>query len=255
MTHYVVVTMQLTQSHIQRIERLYSQIVAFDDWDESKHPRAANGQFGKGGGEKAENKQAENGPFGTIYTEFRHDAQGAIEKLMKEKDGEAVAALHHSELGDIDLIWGEEGDPEKDYRGGYGLAKIAKKHPEVLNDLQGVLAQMSVDKERSGEHKARLKSADGKYRGVVRLTYENKEKKWLLTAFEKGVYVTSKTSDTASFSNVGDTALYIDNNATDEIINQRIRRYQLKTRVNKFYSRVVAFDDRDESKRQKGQRN
>lgn len=231
--------MQLTQIQIQRINHLYYVVIAQDkEWDESKHPRAANGQFGKGGGAKSEKRQTENGPFGTIYTEFRHDAQGAIKKLMEEKEGEAVAALHHSELGDIDLIWGEEGDPEKNYRGGYGLAKIAKKHPEVLNDLQGVLAQMSVDKERSGEHKARLKSADGKYRGVVRLTYENKEKKWLLTAFEKGVYVTSKTSDTASFSNVGDTALYINNNATDEIIDQKLRSYQLKIRVDNLYSQI-----------------
>ncbi|MDG6828550.1 hypothetical protein Q7352_08100 [Glaesserella parasuis] len=83
-----------------------------------------------------------------------------------------------------------------------------------------------------------LRSEDGKYRGVVRLTYEDKEKKWLLTAFEKGVYVTGKSSDTASFSNVGDTALYIDNNASDRIINQRLRDYQLKIRIDRLYSRI-----------------
>ncbi|MDW0617878.1 hypothetical protein P2G70_10145 [Mannheimia haemolytica] len=229
--------MRLSQSQIERINRLWLMMsLDSKEWDESKHPRAANGQFGKGSNNQQET--AEIGPFGKIYTNFRHDDKGAIKKLTTEKGGEAVAALSHPELGDIDLVWGEEGDPKNDYRGGYGLAKISKKHPEVLNDLQGILEQMTVDQERSGTHKARLKSADGKYRGVVRLTYENKEKKWLLTAFEKGVYVTSKTSDTANFSNVGDTALYIDNNAVDEIIDQHYRIYQQKIRINRLHSKI-----------------
>lgn len=43
--------MQFTQSQIQRINRLYFAIVALDkEWDESKRPRTANGQFGKGSG-------------------------------------------------------------------------------------------------------------------------------------------------------------------------------------------------------------
>lgn len=45
--------MQLTQSHIERINRLWLAM-SFDskEWDESKHPRAA-GQFGKGGSQSA----------------------------------------------------------------------------------------------------------------------------------------------------------------------------------------------------------
>lgn len=228
--------MHFSQTNIKRIERLLLLCACDKDWDESKHPRAENGQFGKSDKAKSKDKI---GAFGKIYTEFKHNSQGAIKKLMEEKNGEAIAALHHSELGDIDLIWGEEGDPDNDYKGGYGLAKIAKKHPEVLNDLQSILNKMSIDPSRSGKHKARLRSEDGKYRGVVRLTYEDKEKKWLLTAFEKGVYVTGKSSDTASFSNVGDTALYIDNNASDRIINQRLRDYQLKIRIDRLYSRIM----------------
>lgn len=205
-------------------------------WNEEDHKRDENGQFTS----TSSNTKQENeiGPFGKIHNEFHHNAQAAIECLMKEKDGEAVGALSHPEVGDIDLVWGEEGDPEKDYRGGYGLAKIAAKHPEVLSDLQSILNKMEVDKERSGTHKARMKSPDGKYRGVIRLTYEGKEKRWLLTAFEKGVYVTNKSSDTASFSDVGDTALYTNLNTTDKIISQRIRNFQQNQRINRLLARI-----------------
>ena len=53
--------------------------------------------------------------------------------------GEAVAALHHPEVGDIDLIWGKEGTGKSD---GYGLAKLVKYHPEVVDDLQGIYMRL-----------------------------------------------------------------------------------------------------------------
>lgn len=43
--------MRLTQSQIERINRLWLATSSDSkEWDESKHPRAANGQFGKGTG-------------------------------------------------------------------------------------------------------------------------------------------------------------------------------------------------------------
>lgn len=43
--------MRLTQSQIERINRLWlTMSLDSKEWDESKHPRAANGQFGKGAG-------------------------------------------------------------------------------------------------------------------------------------------------------------------------------------------------------------
>ena len=61
---------------------------------------------------KAEIKQDEStspntaapeiGPFGPVLRQYRHDAQGAIKALTELQDGEAVAALYHPEVGDID---------------------------------------------------------------------------------------------------------------------------------------------------------
>lgn len=62
----------------------------------------------------------EVGEHGPIFRGFYHDAAGAVRKLSELKTGEAIAALHHPDVGDIDLIWGETG---------YGLAKIAQRHP------------------------------------------------------------------------------------------------------------------------------
>jgi hypothetical protein len=118
------------------------------------------------------------GPFGPISTDFHHDAQGAITHLIEAKDGEAIGALYHPELGDIDLVWGEEGTNEHN---GYGLSKLVRWHSEVLNDLQNIVASMLVTKR--SENRVQLESAD--HKGGVRLQWDGVAKHWLLTAFEK----------------------------------------------------------------------
>ena len=68
------------------------------------------------------------GAFGDVYDQFRGNAQGAIAFLEAKQGGEAVGALHHKDVGDIDLVWGKAGTGKSD---GYGLAKLVKFHPEV----------------------------------------------------------------------------------------------------------------------------
>lgn len=140
------------------------------------------------------------GPFGPIFDGYRHDAQGAIAKLMREKAGEATAALHHPEVGDIDLVWGREPGPDAD---GYGLAKIAAKHPEVLADLQGFLSRLKKDAARSGKNRLRLSDASGQ--AVVRLEWDGQQKTWLLTAFDSRAGSGART-DTAAARLPDDTA-------------------------------------------------
>ncbi len=149
------------------------------EWDESQHPRAENGQFGSAGiGNK---KIAKNGPFGEVLTQYRHNAKAAIRALMERKDGEAVGALYHPDVGDIDLIYGSEGTPEKGFIDGYGLAKIAKKHPEVLENLQDILDDMQVRKRSAN----RVILESESHKAAVSLNWLEREKKWLLSAYEK----------------------------------------------------------------------
>lgn len=122
----------------------------------------------------------ETGAFGPIFKQFKHDAQGAIEHLRKQQTGEAVAALHHPEVGDIDLVWGKEGTKTKEYEDGMGLAKIIKKHSEVLDDLQGFVSDLSVQK----RSKNRVVLSDGSGKALVRLDWDGESKHWLLTAYD-----------------------------------------------------------------------
>lgn len=159
-------------SHGERqavLHRAYKLLAMDAEWDESKHPRAENGQFGQ------------KGAFGTVYTQFRHNARAAVARLAQEQEGEAVGALYHPQIGDIDLIWGEAGDPGRQYAGGYGLAKIMAKHPEVVDKLQEIIAGCHI-KTRS-DNRAVLESDN--YKAVVGLNWLENEKRWLLSAYTK----------------------------------------------------------------------
>ena len=134
------------------------------------------------------------GEFGPIYDQFRGKPQEAIEFLLSQKNGEAIGALNHKDIGEIDLVWGKEGTGHSD---GYGLSKLAKYHPEVLDKLQPILDDMEVVSRNAN----RVNLESPKYQAAVRLTWNNERKNWLLTAFEKRNSAIDNTTDT------GETAL------------------------------------------------
>lgn len=140
------------------------------------------------------------GAFGNIYNQFRGNAKAAIEFLKKVRGGEAVGALHHKDIGDIDLVWGKEGTGHSD---GYGLSKLVKYHPEVLENLQEILNDMRVVS--SSKNRVNLESET--HKAGVRLTWDGERKSWLLTAFKKETSASDKRTDTAATSLEGDTAL------------------------------------------------
>ncbi len=129
------------------------------------------------------------GPFGEVYTQFKGKPQEAVAFLLAKRGGEAIGALYHKEVGEIDLVWGEEGTSHSD---GFGLAKLAKYHPEVLLNLQEILSDMVVTKRSSN----RVQLESEKYKAAVRLTWDNKKKTWLLTMFEKKNSALDNTTDT-----------------------------------------------------------
>lgn len=144
------------------------------------------------------------GDFGPVFTQFKGDAQGAIKVLSELQDGEAIGALHHKDIGDIDLVWGNAGTGKSD---GFGLAKLVKFHPEVVEHLQEILDDMHIVKR--SENRINLESDT--HKAAVRLTWDKEKKKWLLTAFEKketseSIGKTTDTDDNPSDLR-GDTAL------------------------------------------------
>ncbi|MFA6859379.1 MAG: hypothetical protein WCR48_06665, partial [Bacteroidales bacterium] len=129
------------------------------------------------------------GPFGDVYDQFKGKANEAVAFLLKKKSGEAIAVLHHKDVGDIDLVWGEEGTGKSD---GFGLAKLLKYHPEILDNIQDILDDMKI----IGRSENRVQLGSDRYQASVRLTWDGAKKTWLLTMFEKKNSARNNTTDT-----------------------------------------------------------
>ncbi len=138
------------------------------------------------------------GAFGDIYNQFRGKAKEAIKFLLRKRSGEAIGALHHKEVGDIDLVWGKEGTGKSN---GFGLSKLAKFHPEVLDSLQDILDDMVVISRSANRVNLESKT----HKAAVRLEWDGEKKNWLLTAFEK-----EKPTATDRTTDIGDTELQND---------------------------------------------
>lgn len=125
-----------------------------------------------------------HGAFGDIYDQFKGKAQEAITFLSEKQDGEAIGALHHKDVGDISLVWGNDKA---------GLKKILAKHPEVTNDIQGILDDMSVVEE--SDNRIKLDSPTH-FAVVSKEIFGTPRDKWLLTAYEKKNSASDNTMDT-----------------------------------------------------------
>lgn len=156
-----------------------------DDWFAERLAGIRRGEPAGGipGLNQAERSIIDDGP---VFREFKGKTSAAIDALRKAKAGEAIGALSHPDVGDIDLIWGKGG------RNGYGLAKILERHAEVVKDLQGFISRLKI---REQNPNSIIMATEGG-EAVVRLNWKGDEKRWLLTAFEKkGPTLPSETID------------------------------------------------------------
>ena len=115
----------------------------------------------------------EIGPFGPVYRQFVGKPEAAITFLIQQKKGEAVGALHHKDVGDISIVYGNEK---------LGLAHILDKHPKLLNGIQLLLDQMIIS--TASENRIVLESVT--HRAVVsKMLGQEKTDNWLLSAYER----------------------------------------------------------------------
>lgn len=108
--------------------------MAQNEWDANKHPRDKEGKFGSGG-EKSDvstSKQEISDFLGKEFTGIK--GQAAVDKLMQEKQGHVKGAFTRKDIGDIDLIWGNEG---------MGLAHIVKRRKETNQPLGKLLSSLT----------------------------------------------------------------------------------------------------------------
>lgn len=151
---------------------------AYDEFDEIKIHRKANGQFGSGGSSK------DDEPFGKAYKEYSGKPKEAIEYLIKKKDGYVPNAIYKEGIGDIDLVWGEEGKG----KGGYGLAHIIRRRNEEGYNGEDFVKQLPdiigngkiIDRDKS---LGRLYVLNNNKEVAIRLTWDDKERNWLVSAY------------------------------------------------------------------------
>lgn len=120
--------------------------------------------------------------FGVEYTGVK--GRDAIEKLLKEKQGHVKAAFHRKEIGDIDLVWGDEKGglahaiKRRDIMRSMGTGMItgtemAKKIPDIVEN-----GKFDID-----DH-GRLKFEWEGYRVGIRPTFDGERLNWIVSAME-----------------------------------------------------------------------
>ncbi|GAA7865360.1 hypothetical protein JP0276_03680 [Helicobacter pylori] len=83
--------------------------------------------------------------FGKNYPEFALKPKEALEKLLKERNGQVAGAAYRDDLGGIDFVWGT---PKTKDSNGYGLAHIIESREKQYKKL-GLTREQA--KERTNE--------------------------------------------------------------------------------------------------------
>jgi hypothetical protein len=116
-----------------------------------------------------------------LGTEFRdYKGQDAVNKLLKEKQGYVSKAFHRNDIGDIDLIWGNEEHA--------GLAHIIKRRTEEGIVIDAFLSDLS---DVVGKGKFHKKNAMGRFEiihkgkmTIISPEYAGNKITFVLTAFK-----------------------------------------------------------------------
>ena len=134
-----------------------------------------------------EPKPVGSGVFGNIYNQFKGKVKEAFDFLMKHKGGDLLGVFHRKDVGDIDLVWGDENG---------GLAHILNKHvgegksfanvDEAMSHIQNIVETGKNDFEDGDK----IVFRKGSELVTVRKNFREGGKKiadknWVLTAYDK----------------------------------------------------------------------
>ncbi|WP_086245250.1 hypothetical protein [Campylobacter devanensis] len=138
--------------------------------------------------------------FGTNYAEFYHDGQNAIKKLLTERQGQVAGAFERKELGDIDLVWGNDK---------IGLNKIILKHSDdfksfggIENGLNEIITNGKIINENGVDTIWYKKGNDYYVVGLSKGFNGTRNNNWVITSYKKSTgYIPNEVKgDTANLS-------------------------------------------------------
>ena len=190
-----------------------------------------------------EPKPVGSGVFGNIYNQFKGKVKEAFDFLMKHKGGDLLGVFHRKDVGDIDLVWGDENG---------GLAHILHKHvgegksfanvDEAMSHIQNIIETGKNDFE-DGDKIVFRKGAE---LVTVRKNFREGGKKiadknWVLTAYDKeaadnGNRVTTKV---------------IEGKATPHTasIDKGSKKVEKKQKKQSVFDKAKEIADKEEKKR------
>lgn len=129
------------------------------------------------------------GDFGTVYDQFYHDGKNAIKHLIQVQEGECIESLYRPDIGDIDIVWGENNEKNK----GFGLKHIIEKHGHEIEqlgfkveDFIPIIVQYGIQKKNNDTNRIILESK--MFRVIIsKIAYRNGKKfgkTFILSAFD-----------------------------------------------------------------------
>lgn len=134
----------------------------------------------EGAKKKLNSNNSSNNSLGPEYKGYK--GKKAIDKLLKEKKGYIKGAFHRKDIGDIDLVWGNDK---------MGLKHIIKRRKEtgqnleeVLKNIPNVIENGKLKEDNSRRKGKRYVLEERGHRVIVSNKIYNESKKVIITAYE-----------------------------------------------------------------------
>lgn len=209
-------------------------------------------KFSDGKNKSSEPKPIGHSTFGSVYNQFKGKVLQAVKFLVNHESGDLLGVFHRNDVGDIDMIWGDEGG---------GLCHILNKHindkdfptiKDLVSRIEDIINKGEVDERHSNADKLVLVK-DG-YLVTIRRNVREKgikiaDKNWVLTAYNKDAPATTKapvdgtygstavapgTSSDAKLATKSEINEFSDNNVADEGIMFRDGDMGLEETITKM---------------------
>lgn len=209
-------------------------------------------KFSDGKNKSSEPKPIGHSTFGSVYNQFKGKVLQAVKFLVNHESGDLLGVFHRNDVGDIDMVWGDEGG---------GLCHILNKHindkdfptvKDLVSRIEDIINKGEVDERHSNTDKLVLVK-DG-YLVTIRRNVREKgikiaDKNWVLTAYNKDAPATTKapvdgtygstavapgTSSDAKLATKSEINEFSDNNIADEGIMFRDGDMGLEETITKM---------------------
>lgn len=131
--------------------------------------------------------------LGPMMPEYNGKPSEGLACLRQAKTGAIPALFYHKDFGDLGIMYGKPGKPNREYADGYGLAHIDAKHPEAADQIQRFLDVAEADDARLSKTNTdpdRVVLTDGVYFLAMTKVWRGEPKHskstWIIIVYEKG---------------------------------------------------------------------